>query len=52
MSYVVNKDLKSIESKNIRGLVRKIRDYKDFLKNGFSIKGYGFSIKAIYLEQN
>ena len=26
--------------------------YKEFLKNGFSIKGYGFSIKAIYLEQS
>ena len=26
--------------------------YKEFLNNGFSIKGYGFSIKAIYLEEN
>lgn len=35
---LVNKDLKSIESKNVRGLVRKIRDYKDFLKSNKEYK--------------
>jgi len=29
----VEKDLKEIESRNIRGLVKKIRNYKDFLEN-------------------
>ena len=29
---LVNKKLEDIESKNVRGLVRKIRDYKEFLK--------------------
>lgn len=30
---LVNKDLESIESRNLRQLVRKVKEYKDFLKN-------------------
>lgn len=30
---LVNKDIESIESRNLRQLVRKVKDYKDFLKN-------------------
>ena len=34
----VEKDLKEIESKNVKGMVRKIRDYKQFLKDNKSYK--------------
>lgn len=34
----VEKDLKEIESRNIRGLVKKIRNYKDFLENNIKYK--------------
>lgn len=30
---LVNKDLESIESRNLRQLVRKVKDYKEYLKN-------------------
>ena len=30
---LVNKDLEEIESRNLRQLVRKVKDYKEFLKN-------------------
>ena len=34
----VEKDLKEIESRNIRGLVKKIRNYIDFLENNIKYK--------------
>ena len=35
---MVDKNLEEIESRNVRGLVRKIRNYVDFLKDNMEFK--------------
>ena len=39
---LVNKDLESIESRNLRQLVRKVKEYREFLENNkeFSTEFY------------
>ena len=52
----VNMDLKDIESRNIRGLVKKIRAYKEFLENNENYKtkfydiGDGISVSERSVE--
>ena len=41
---LVNKDLESIESRNLRQLVRKVKEYREFLENNKSFTTEFFDI--------
>lgn len=41
---LVNKDLESIESRNLRQLVRKVKEYRDFLENNKSFTTEFFDV--------